>query len=627
MAPLPSLLRRALPLALLLALLLPGAPPATGSLPPAERQALVDVFGSLGGKEWRNGTGAGWLVGDPCENRWYGVTCNTNSTHVIELYPSQVGSGNALHGTIPSSIGDLVQLQHLVLTNAMTHTGKLEGSIPPSFGSLAELRCVYLSHSRLSGSLPPSLSKLTKLQGFFARDNALSGVLPDVRGWSDLRSIDLDTNEKISGDLSGLGQLKKLAVVVIHGLKLSGTLPATLCGVFECDAYANDFSCPLPVVGNASSPPCCGVKTCRNGSNHNMVVVPTVSVPRRLQADPGDKRPYGPGYSCHCHTPPPQLHPQLQASQMRNDDFSAVTIGTHVLVDQTGLDLRRTNSTFTLHRPVKDPNNPILREDKPWEDRLHMFGSVVQASDDVWRIYYLVDGKCGLHNCVAESRDGGVTWTKPDLGLVTWGAAANVTPTNNNNIIGAVSHNLTSKDYFGWIGRNEDPHDTDSSRRFVATLTTPSWFKNIPAACTPFGPTRRDAAYVAFSADGLTFRMPKSTECYLTSKDDSQNPIVWFANRTLWYNRHDEMGASRGCAEHVAGPQRRVGVARFDTLITPPAPGKWPDRPTVLTFDAKDPPCMDLYTSNACAYEDAILAFPTPFLHTPVRTQAIPITT
>ena len=64
-------------------------------------------------------------------------------------------------------------------------------------------------------------------------------VLPDVRGWSDLRSIDLDSNKALSGDLSGLGELKKLAVVVMHDLKLSGTLPATLCGVFECDAHVS----------------------------------------------------------------------------------------------------------------------------------------------------------------------------------------------------------------------------------------------------------------------------------------------------------------------------------------------------------------------------------------------------
>ena len=198
-----------------------------------------------------------------------------------------------------------------------------------------------------------------------------------------------------------------------------------------------------------------------------------------------------------------------------------VAIGTHVLTDKAGLDRQRTNATFVLHRPVKDPKNPILREDKPWEDRMHMFGSVVQVSADEWRIYYLVDGRFGLHNCVAVSRDGGASWVKPSLGLVPWGAIANLSDSTANNILGS-DHNITNegKDWLGWIGLNEG--DADPSRRFVATMGPPSWFKTLPAACTPFGPARRDAAFLAFSADGLTFRMPSSAECYLSSKDDSQ---------------------------------------------------------------------------------------------------------
>ena len=291
-------------------------------------------------------------------------------------------------------------------------------------------------------------------------------------------------------------------------------------------------------------------------------------------------------------------------------------LGTHILLDTTGLDRQRTNAFFSLHRPVKDPSNPILKEDHLWEDRLHMFGSVVQVSAELWRIYYTVDGQFGIRNCIAESRDFGQSWTKPSLGLVPWAATPNATATTANNIVGS-DHNLSRSDWFGWIGRNPDPEDTDPAHRFVATMTTPSWFTSIPAACTPFGPARRDAAYLAFSADGLSFVMPNDHDCYLPSKDDSQNPLVHFNNQTLWFNRIDTMGAANGCAPHVAGPQRRVGVAGFSTLAHPPAPGHWPDRPVVLSFDEHDPPCMDLYTSNAFAYEDAVVAFPTPFLHTP----------
>ena len=80
--------------------------------------------------------------------------------------------------------------------------------------------------------------------------------------------------------------------------------------------------------------------------------------------------------------------------------------------------------------------------------------------------------------------------------------------------------------YIGWIGRNDDPRDTDPSRKFIATMPTPAWLVDkLPKACVPFGPTRvRDAAFISFSADGLSFRMPTSADCYLQSKDDSANP-------------------------------------------------------------------------------------------------------
>ena len=81
-------------------------------------------------------------------------------------------------------------------------------------------------------------------------------------------------------------------------------------------------------------------------------------------------------------------------SSLKTDEVEVVEIGTHVLVDGAGLDSERTNASAQLHRPRKDPNNPILRkpryrwnhlscillkmaaislwagEDRPWEDRM-----------------------------------------------------------------------------------------------------------------------------------------------------------------------------------------------------------------------------------------------------------------
>eukprot|EP01047_Picozoa_sp_COSAG01_P074560 COSAG01_NODE_12496_length_1729_cov_1.821472_2_plen_202_part_00 len=200
------------------------------------------------------------------------------------------------------------------------------------------------------------------------RDNRLSGSLPDVRAWSDLRSVDLDSNE-LEGDLSGFAQLPKLTVLIMHNLRLAGTLPQQLCKVYECDARDNHWQCPLPwahaLPRNASrnasrnGSNCCLVDKCTNGSVmrqprstvggvQGAAARYLVEARRRTQADPGDNRPYGPGCAqfdavvamsshvlsyttscwrgpslslslslcgawmlalvdhCHCHTPPPR---------------------------------------------------------------------------------------------------------------------------------------------------------------------------------------------------------------------------------------------------------------------------------------------------------------------------------
>ena len=144
---------------------------------------------------------------------------------------------------------------------------------------------------------------------------SLAGPLPDVRQWRDLRSIDLDTNS-FTGSLAGFASLPRLVVLVAHHLKLSGPLPPALCSVFECEAQANQFDCPLPQTVNGTA--CCKVSSCVNhttaGDSGGSTGVSALIAPpmppllrsppamrRRVpmgqqqRADPGDTRPYGPG--------------------------------------------------------------------------------------------------------------------------------------------------------------------------------------------------------------------------------------------------------------------------------------------------------------------------------------------
>ena len=62
------------------------------------------------------------------------------------------------------------------------------------------------------------------------------------------------------------------------------------------------------------------------------------------------------------------------------------------------------------------PENIAIKYDRPWEDSLAFYTTVLKDGD-IYRMYY----RCRLARprltCYAESRDG-IHWTKPDLGLV-----------------------------------------------------------------------------------------------------------------------------------------------------------------------------------------------------------------
>jgi len=90
-----------------------------------------------------------------------------------------------------------------------------------------------------------------------------------------------------------------------------------------------------------------------------------------------------------------------------------------LFVDRLLID-RLDNTHLKLHEPVS--GGVVLRIDKPWEGPGN-FGISVIELDGRLLLYYrgwlLTDPKdMNGVSCVAESHDGGATWTKPDLGLV-----------------------------------------------------------------------------------------------------------------------------------------------------------------------------------------------------------------
>ncbi len=105
--------------------------------------ALVDLYNSTNGQEWINN--ANWLTASPVDT-WFGVTVYNSRVTILALI------NNKLSGTLPSSLGNLAELNVLALRQ-----NQLTGSIPSSLGSLPKIYGLDFRYNRLNGTLPSSL--------------------------------------------------------------------------------------------------------------------------------------------------------------------------------------------------------------------------------------------------------------------------------------------------------------------------------------------------------------------------------------------------------------------------------------------------------------------------------------
>jgi Leucine-rich repeat (LRR) protein len=213
-----------------------------GSLPGSERDALVALYNSTNGASWNNRNN--WLKNPGTECTWFGVSCNSSGTHVIDvsLYgnnlvgnlPSQLSnltqlislnlSGNFLSGAIPPELGALPSLNKLDVSN-----NQLSGGIPAEIGNLSNLASLNLSGNRLAGSLPPQLGNLASLVSLQLSQNQLSGSIPSQLGdLSHLRDLSLNDN-RLSGSVpTELGNLLALNQLSLSSNQLSGAIPPQL---------------------------------------------------------------------------------------------------------------------------------------------------------------------------------------------------------------------------------------------------------------------------------------------------------------------------------------------------------------------------------------------------------------
>jgi hypothetical protein len=161
---------------------------------------------------------------------------------------------NTIKGPLPSSIGQLVNLQHL----SMSDNAYLNGSIPSTIGNLVNLKSLVLDYNSLTGTIPESIGNLKNLTTLVLHSNGLSCHLPtSIGSLTKLDTLSLYENE-ITGPIpSSIGNLSRLTFLRLDGNKLSGTIPSfigNLANLSHLRLEGNQLSGPIPsTIGNLKS--------------------------------------------------------------------------------------------------------------------------------------------------------------------------------------------------------------------------------------------------------------------------------------------------------------------------------------------------------------------------------------
>jgi len=200
---------------------------------------------------------------DECE--WYAfIECNLDGfVTKFSILNNQNGEGktvhgNNLHGTLPSEMGYLSSLTHLLIAR----NPLLVSSIPTSFGRLTKLRRLTLILNNLQEPWGEDwLENMTDLKEIYLNYNDFKMSLPiDISNTTGLTKLEMAGN-KIYGTIpSEYGRLYNLKKLVLSDNALSGAIPLLLFpsdsnsglpALEELNLEINDFNETLPdAIGN-----------------------------------------------------------------------------------------------------------------------------------------------------------------------------------------------------------------------------------------------------------------------------------------------------------------------------------------------------------------------------------------
>ena len=247
------------------------------------------------------------------------------------------------------------------------------------------------------------------------------------------------------------------------------------------------------------------------------------------------------------------------------DTAIEVGVGTHLFVDDYLV--QDTEKVWrTLNRPGKHRDNPVMKPDRPWEGYLVLQpGTVIwDEEDQIFKMWYNTLGTPKRpysedYLCYATSKDG-VTWEKPDLGLVEFRGS------KKNNIF--LKWSIWSHCVI------KDAGDLDSQRRYKLLYWHTQEDGDLGGISAAFSPDGRE--WINYSKNPVVPRWA-SGDTFQVIQDPMTNQYILY-HKTISY------------------PIRKVSRMVSDDFI------HWRDSQQVLHPDKYDPPDTEFYGLSAFPY-------------------------
>ena len=162
-------------------------------------------------------------------------------------------------GPFPSSLLSLTDLSILSLGDTQR-----TGALPSEIGGLKNLKVLTLGgKNHINGTLPTELGNLVQLEKLFLASNSFSGTIPSELGrLTKLSELDLYKNKLTGAMPTEIGNLKNLQILTFHYNNFDGDIPDEVC-VLDIYVFGlpngPESSCPAEDFGGLVCPTqeCC----------------------------------------------------------------------------------------------------------------------------------------------------------------------------------------------------------------------------------------------------------------------------------------------------------------------------------------------------------------------------------